>query len=186
MEDNSEAAQRRLAASLAKIASGDLDECPVCLETPAAEDARILRCCAAIMCRRCIPSCQRTCPFCRCPFQEGRLQRPEEGESPYTYTTQDYTAHKEYMASQDYSATRQYASRDYSSTTNYTSHSYSATTDYSSTSNYSATTNYSATNDYSSSSGGGSSSGSKYSVPDDKYKASMTDYSSIADKYKAT
>ena len=208
------AAERRLTASLAKIASGDLDECPVCLEIPSAKDARIVRCCAAIMCRHCIPSCKRTCPFCRSPFQEGRLARQDDGESPYTYTTQDYSvvAH-DYTVSHDYTLSKreytshQYTSADYSASG---AHSYTATTDYSAgTSSYVAK-DYSAT-DYgsSSSSGNGSSSCSSssvgdkytattrwtssnrytssgdYSVSGDKYKATSTDYSSIADKYKA-
>ena len=183
------AAQRRLASALSKIAENDLHECPICMEVPVAKDARVLRCCAAIMCRHCIPSCKQTCPFCRCPFPEDR-QENADGESPYTYTTQDYSVHTDYVCSRDYTvARRSYDSRDYSSSTSYTSQSYTSSVDYTSTSSYSTSsytaTNYSsssytATNDYS------NSSGDKYSVSDDKYKASSTDYSAIADKYKAT
>lgn len=191
MAEQSEPARLRLATSLEKIASGLLDECPVCLEKPAAEDARILRCCAAIMCRHCIPSCKRTCPFCRCPFQEGRLQRADEGESEYTYTTQDYSACTNYTATNDYKVTRRYESKDYSSTSSYSSGNYSSSSyssgNYSSTTNYTSksytsTTNYTSSNDYSS--GSSSSVSDKYSVSGDKYKATSTDYSSIADKYK--
>ena len=148
------------------------------LADPSAKDARIVRCCAAIMCRHCIPSCKRTCPFCRSPFQEGRLARQDDGESPYTYTTQDYSvvAH-DYTVSHDYTLSKreytshQYTSADYSASG---AHSYTATTDYSAgTSSYVAK-DYSAT-DYGSSSSSSSGNGS-----------SSCSSSSVGDKYTAT
>ena len=59
------AAARRLREALDVLASGDLPECPVCFDVPKAAHARILRCCAKIMCKTCIPSCNGLCPFCR-------------------------------------------------------------------------------------------------------------------------
>ena len=145
-DENSEASKRRLAAALDRIASRQLDECPVCLEVPSAEDARVLRCCSAIMCRHCIPQCKSTCPFCRSPFQEGRLQRPEEGESPYTYSTKDYSIHSHFHTTQEYSSSSYTATHDYSAHT-----SYSATNDYSNTASaYTASREYSSSADYSS------------------------------------
>ena len=174
-------AARRLREALERIANGELDECPVCLEKPASTDARVLRCCQAVMCKDCIPSCKRTCPFCRMPFQE-RLALDEqfEEESRFTYTTQDYTEHTDFVVSNDYTIRR----RDYSSS-EYTANSYCARTnsyitrDYSvgnSTFTASSSSSYSA-KDYSNT--------KDYSVPDDKYCAQSMDdkYSDIASKY---
>ena len=61
----SAAAVRRLRAAAELIATGSTPECPICLEQPSAMDARILRCCAAVMCRECVPLCNGICPFCR-------------------------------------------------------------------------------------------------------------------------
>ena len=192
-----EAGLRRLAASLEKIASCSLDECPVCLDAPAPSDARILRCCAAIMCRHCIPACNRTCPFCRAPFQEGQDEPPDEGESPYTYTVLEYAAHAEYVASVDYTVSRRYESNDYSALRSYSSREYTPSSDFSSMAN-----KYTATNDYSGAgqsytanrsytsqnytAGSDYSGASSYSVPDDKYKATATDFSDIASKYSSS
>ena len=33
----------------AKSQEGELDECPICLDAPSSADARVLRCCTAIM-----------------------------------------------------------------------------------------------------------------------------------------
>lgn len=167
MED--EASQRRLKEALARIASGDLEECPVCLEVPAAQDARVLRCCGGIMCKNCMPDLKHSCPLCRCPFAESK--QPEEDyakpdevyESPFTYSFQDYSLHSEFITSVDYSVahrydeagnaaytvsqsytSKSYASKDYSSTTSYTAKDYTAK-DYSSK-DYSSSTNYTAKN----------------------------------------
>jgi hypothetical protein len=183
-------AQRRLKEALEKISSGQLDECPVCLECPSATDARILRCCAAVMCRHCIPSCKKTCPFCRAPFQEGRLERAGEGESPYTYTTQDYSQHTEFTITKDYVVSRTgYTTKDYSAGSSYANSSKDycvtsapyATKDYSvrtsayTTKNYSVSSTAYTTKDYSASTSYSSKDysvdSSKYSVPADKYKA---------------
>jgi hypothetical protein len=212
-DDDSVAAQRRLAEALAIIASGTLDECPVCLEQPAPCDARVLRCCQAIMCRRCIPSCSDTCPFCRRPFVDergrnaGQVESPqaEEGESPFSYTTKDYSVHREYECSVDYTLTRRYDSKDYAApqssygtqsyhTHDYSSHAYAATNDYSSNSSKASSSNYTSSNYTSSnytssnytSSIDYSSVADKYSVSGNKYTASEVDGSAIADKYKIT
>ncbi|EOD35959.1 hypothetical protein EMIHUDRAFT_227084 [Emiliania huxleyi CCMP1516] len=67
-QTESAAAVRRLRAAAELIATGNTPECPVCLEQPSAMDARILRCCAAVMCRECVPLCNGICPFCRREF----------------------------------------------------------------------------------------------------------------------
>ena len=92
-----EAAIRRLREAVAILASGDLPECPVCFDVPITAHARILRCCAKIMCKACIPSCNGLCPFCRAPFavdpRWSDAREAEDGESPYTYSTKDYSIH---------------------------------------------------------------------------------------------
>ena len=156
-------AARRLRESLDILASGELPECPVCLDPPAPDCARILRCCAKIMCRECIPSCNRTCPFCRAPFLETARSETEDGESPYTYSTRDYSVHAHFAPTNDYSgtghsrATRDYKAKDYSTSRTYTASEYKA-------SEYKA---------------------SDYSAPTAKYTSS-TDYSSIAAKYSGS
>ena len=186
-----ESAARRLREALEKIAAGTLDECPVCLDKPAPADARVLRCCQAIMCKDCIPSCKRTCPFCRLPFQE-RIELDEKREdvyeSPYTYSTHDYSVHTEFVVSVDYTVSR----RDWyetsgssssnpvagASSSGGSSNGFSYTTkDYSVASSSYTTKDYSA-KDYSSS--------TNYSVAADKYTASSSDYSDIAKKYSSS
>lgn len=94
-----EASARRLREALAVIASGDLDECPLCLEVPSAADARVLRCCGAILCVSCIrqlpmpaidgnPS---TCPMCRGHFQAREFHEAEATQDTYCYSTIDYS-----------------------------------------------------------------------------------------------
>ena len=87
-------AKRRLRDALTLLESGAIPECPVCLEQPLRADARILRCCAGILCRSCIPQCLGTCPLCRQRFEavESHTDRSAAcGESPFTYTFQEYT-----------------------------------------------------------------------------------------------
>ncbi|EOD14023.1 hypothetical protein EMIHUDRAFT_311135 [Emiliania huxleyi CCMP1516] len=156
-QTESAAAVRRLRAAAELIATGNTPECPVCLEQPSAMDARILRCCAAVMCRECVPLCNGICPFCRREFagigescshddaertarqlEARRFRAPSEtspdlsrtaGESPYTYSTREYSASNDYTSTLDYSAHSAFtASNDYSSTRDYT-----CTADYSST-----------------------------------------------------
>ena len=186
-------ASRRLAAALERVSSNTLDECPVCLEIPAPTDARILRCCAAIMCRHCIPACNnKTCPFCRAPFQEGLVEEAqvEEGESPFTYTTLDYAAHTDYVTSVDYTVTRRYEAHDYQASAarakDYQAKAYQAT-DYSaasSSSSYSDIADKYKAKDYSAA----SYTAKDYSAKDYSAKSysSTTDYSSIANKYSST
>ena len=159
-------AARRLREALDILASGELPECPVCkppraynpstyrhtnmhphsasgLDIPVASDARILRCCAKIMCKLCIPSCNATCPFCRAPFEAAEA---EDGESPYTYSTKDYSIHSHFRTTQEYSSSSYTATHDYSAHT-----AYSVTNDYSNTSSaYTASREYSSSADYSS------------------------------------
>lgn len=119
--------------------------------TPEPRDARVLRCCANIICRRCILDISAStnqgekrlfshapCPFCREPLVEGPPPAAAEGstsaaaagagqpavahESPFTYTTADYAVHSEFSASVDYTVTR---------SKGYTTQAYAATTDYS-------------------------------------------------------
>ena len=124
------------------------------LEIPKHSEARILRCCAQIMCLHCIPSCDGTCPFCRAPFQsrkaeDGSTPSAGEGESPYTYSTRDYSEHASYAASNDYSGTSAsytsgtYTSAGYTASNDYSTHSDFSATDYSASSTYTATTDYS-------------------------------------------
>mmetsp|Transcript_24506 Transcript_24506/g.49735 ORF Transcript_24506/g.49735 Transcript_24506/m.49735 type:complete len:160 (-) Transcript_24506:58-537(-) len=135
-------AERRLREALDVLASGELPECPVCLDIPVTSDARILRCCAKIMCKTCIPSCNSTCPFCRAPFL---AREAEDGESPYTYSTKDYSIHSHFRTSNDYT------SSNYTSSNDYTAHSiYTATNDYSATSSSYTARDYSSGADYSS------------------------------------
>mmetsp|Transcript_19911 Transcript_19911/g.63418 ORF Transcript_19911/g.63418 Transcript_19911/m.63418 type:complete len:187 (-) Transcript_19911:42-602(-) len=151
----SSAAVRRLRAAAELIATGNMPECPVCLEQPSAMDARILRCCAAVMCRECVPLCNGICPFCRREFAgigescshddaERTARQLEAGELPYTYSTREYSASNDYTSTLDYSAHSAFtASNDYSSTRDYT-----CTADYSSTVDYSATREYTPSVDY--------------------------------------
>ena len=92
------------------------------------------------MCKTCIPSCNSTCPFCRAPFQ---AREPEEGESPYTYSTRDYSIHSHFRT------TKEYTSLSYAASSDYATH-----------------TTYMATNDYSATSPDYSSITSKYCEPD--------------------
>lgn len=159
-------AARRLCEALDILAGGELPECPICkpprahppihplphqlhprfasgLDVPVASDARILRCCAKIMCKACIPSCNATCPFCRAPFE---AREAEDGESPYTYNTKDYSIHSHFRTTHEYTSSSYTATRDYSAHT-----AYSATNDYSDTSSaYTASRDYSSSADYSS------------------------------------
>ena len=208
MED---AAARRLRDALDRIASDTIEECPVCLEQPTASDARVLRCCQAIMCRRCIPSCKHpingyTCPFCRNPFEsqadlEGMPEEDQGNESPFTYTTKDYSAHREFVASVDYTVSRSdwYAEsgraassgsvqdysavNDYSATTSSGQGAYS-TKDYSAGHTQFTATDYSSSTDYSCSS---SYTTKDYSISGDKYSSSK-DYGAgdIASKYSGS
>ncbi len=106
--------QARLQAALDNLARGKLDECPLCFEVPlSARDVRVLRCCASVMCKACVPKLPPlpgTCPFCRMPFEKGEVE--DEGESPFTYTTQDYTVHSAFSAG-DYSARADYTASAY-------------------------------------------------------------------------
>ena len=78
------------------------------------------------MCKSCIPSCNSTCPFFRAPFQACEA---EDGESPYTYNTKDYSIHSHFRT------TNEYTSSGYSASNDYTAHTaYAATNDYSDTS----------------------------------------------------
>ena len=146
------AAARRLREALDVLASGDLPECPVCFDVPKAAHARILRCCAKIMCKTCIPSCNGLCPFCRAPFAvdpqwSDASREAEDGESPYTYNTKDYSLH------QDFHTTNEYTSSSYAASNDYSVHkAYAATNDYSaaSSSSYTSSTNYTVSTDYSS------------------------------------
>ena len=173
-----EGAARRLKEALAKIAENNIDECPVCLECPAPADARVLRCCQAIMCKDCIPGCKRTCPFCRLPFEERIALDEPDYESPYTYTTKDYSMHTEFISTIDYTVRR------YSSSTTYTTKDYSAS---------SSSSNCSSSN----SSGGGGSSSTTTSYTTKDYSSSKTytstttytstaDYSVSSDKYSVS
>lgn len=106
----SEGAARRLRSALEVIESGTLEECPLCLEVPSAADARVLRCCAAILCRACIhqlptPAIEgaaSTCPMCRGPFQAAEFEEAAKPQDAYAYTTLDYAQHGTYRASVDY------------------------------------------------------------------------------------
>merc|ERR1740124_1182042 len=102
-------AARRLREALDVLAGGELPECPVCFDVPLTSDARILRCCAKIMCKSCIPSCNSTCPFCRAPFQACEA---EDGESPYTYNTKDYSIHSHFRTTNEYTSSGYSASND--------------------------------------------------------------------------
>ena len=191
-----DAAHRRLSEALGRIASGELDECPICMDVPAPKDARVLRCCAAIMCRACIPQCKGNCPFCREPLLKGEVDDDvEEGESPYSYTTQDYSKHTDYCASIDYTVTRNYTSHAYSPQRSYRSKEYTskdysapstyATKDYSiGTASYSSSTNYTSTN-YTSNNYTAS---HDYSISSAKYSGSdcHDKYSGIGDKYSSS
>ena len=137
----------RLRRALDVLASGELEECPICFIVPAsAAEARILRCCHKIMCKACVPRLPvlpPTCPFCRGPFEKGELL--EVDESPWTYTTQDYSIHSAFTSTGDYSVRG-----DYSSTTTYSSQDYSNHTDYKvDPDKYKTTGNYTTTTDYS-------------------------------------
>ena len=187
-----DAAAVRLKAALAKIASNELDECPVCFEVPTAKDARVLRCCAGIMCRHCIPNCGHTCPLCRQSFllsdqPVDDYAKSDEYESPYAYTTHDYSQHSEFVTSLDYtvvhkydaSGNRTYQAQAYTSK-DYTSKDYSAA---SSSSSYSATTDYSVSGSYTTKDYTASSYSASASYTTQDYSA-MGDYSVSADKYK--
>ena len=112
------------------------------------------------------PFVQPHVPLCRAPFLETARSETEDGESPYTYSTRDYSVHAHFAPTNDYSgtghscassgATRDYKAKDYSTSRTYTASEYKA-------SEYKA---------------------SDYSAPTAKYTSS-TDYSSIAAKYSA-
>mmetsp|Transcript_22466 Transcript_22466/g.68492 ORF Transcript_22466/g.68492 Transcript_22466/m.68492 type:complete len:196 (-) Transcript_22466:158-745(-) len=177
--------RERLRASAELIVSDECPECPVCLEIPTPLEARILRCCATIMCRACIPLCQGVCPFCRRTFEElGESCSHSEvdqviralttGEMPHTYPTHEYTSRVDYSMHLPYEV-----SVDYTSTLDYTTASnYHVSGDYTPKLDYSVGTDYNVSNDY--------------SLPANQYVArdyngaATTDYSDITDRYLST
>ena len=126
-----EASAQRLRATLERIAAGESNECPVCLEVPCAKDVRILRCCQQEMCRACIFSCAGLCPFCRGEMvtrSVAEANAPEsspETESPYTYTHLEYGAYGNYTCTNDYSHIGTYTYSEYSHSGEYTYGDYS-------------------------------------------------------------
>ena len=106
-----------------------------------------LACCFNQMCNDCAVAYseegKEECPFCRAPFEAAEA---EDGESPYTYSTKDYSIHSHFRTTQEYSSSSYTATHDYSAHT-----SYSATNDYSNTASaYTASREYSSSADYSS------------------------------------
>lgn len=195
-------ALKRLRAAAAAVASGACPLCPVCLEVPSADEARILRCCSAILCRACVPLCGGVCPCCRRIFEalgescsydqaDGVARAILAGESPHTYSTHeykatlDYSKHSDYAATADYTTTLDYTTTaDYTPSTDYAPHldyavtmDYCAHNDYAVSGDYRSTVDYGVTNDYSTTS-------NEYVAND--YGAAVTvDYSEIAQRYSS-
>lgn len=193
-------ALERLRAAADAIASDACPECPVCLEVPSPDEARILRCCSAILCRACVPLCGGVCPCCRRTFEalgascshdqaDGVASAILAGESPHTYSTQEYKATLDYSKHSDYAATADYTTTlDYTPTGDYTLSTdyapqidYAVTTDYGTRNDYTvsgdyrSTADYGVTNDYSRTS-------NEY-VATDYGAAAKVDYSEIAQRY---
>jgi len=189
----SASATRRLLAAAESIAAGQCPECPVCLEQPAAFEARILRCCAAIICRACVPLCSGSCPFCRRPFEAlgescshddvGRVVSAlQSGESPHTYSTLEYRATLDFSTCSDYEARGDYTT---------TAGDYLTTADYTHTNqDYTVPATDASSNDYANASSVDYSVlANDYSAPTLNYTATdysgvaRTDYSDIATRY---
>jgi hypothetical protein len=195
-------ALERLRAAAKTIASDACPECPVCLEVPSADEARILRCCSAILCRTCVPLCGGVCPCCRRTFEAlGESCSHDQadciarailaGESPHTYSTHeykatlDYSKHSDYVATADYTTTLDYTTTaDYTSSTDYASHlDYAVTTDYGAHNDYTVSGDYRSTVDYAVR--------NDYSTTSNEYvangydAAATADYSEIAQRYSS-
>lgn len=72
MERSAKCGVQRLSDRLSEILQGKMPECPVMLETPTLEEARIMKCCTAIISCKALDRLHTSCPLCKEPFEEGQ------------------------------------------------------------------------------------------------------------------
>ena len=72
MERSAKSGVQRLSDRLTEILEGRMPECPVMLETPTLEEARIMRCCTAIISCKALDRLHTCCPLCKEPFEHGQ------------------------------------------------------------------------------------------------------------------